>query len=455
MSTVAVEFFLEAPEATYEETKSVIDEAEEYVESKAKDFEQSLENNNYSDGELKIDNFKFYTVRKEQYVEDIIAKCLFFDYDGKWSELNQEIEKKTKGYHGENIEDINQNSSRKLRIIKKVYDLLHEERDDIESWVSSDSGAHYSPYKSSTFGDENGIVMRIIPRPLVRDMGATYHHLLESLVNKYSTYNVDQEQSAEQNFNATLLHELNHAYLDNLSGESIRKGPGPANALNEVFAYYTSYLVCGRKFEDAESELYEMPEVIVWGVKIMVEKNEELEERGVKNTGIDFQRSLMKRVGKSENPFRAFIFSCILTKDSRRIRNANQVIEDLNDSIPDYKGYLREVKDSSSEKIQQWAVESIIDEMGDIPEADLEGKLTQKINSEIRYRNKESSGDLEELSRMIKEYLTSISSELQKLEENILEEREYFDNQEVNRNLTQMAREVEKHRKSLNQVIKK
>ena len=129
-----------------------------------------------------------------------------------------------------------------------------------------DDGAH--GWYSSGF---NTVVMKRVPDYFFD--GVDIPSVLEPLVD-FASF------SDEQSINATLTHEFTHAWLEaNTRNYGSRDVSG---ALNEIFAYYTSYVVGGYKFSNSDSDLYDRPDMIRWGVQLLVDKTEEFRDRGRK-----------------------------------------------------------------------------------------------------------------------------------------------------------------------------
>lgn len=456
MSVDAVESFLEAPKECYKETEDFINRIEDYALQKILSFEKQLKNSNYSDGELKVQNISFCSKRTENKTADIMAKNLIYYYEGEWRELKREVEKKAQGYHGESLNNVDQNSNEKLRVIKKVCTYIEsQDEDHLEEWVAKNMGGKYCPYESEKFGDENGIIFNFIPYSKANKISHN-QHFLKPLINRYTNTSPDQGKFNKQNFNGVLLHELNHAFVDNYGGTRFFYTENEfLVALNEIFAKYTNYIVYGHEYETKGN--YNNAELIQWGVEILIEKNKVLEKRGAKKTGIDFLRDVTKRVTTKEEPLKSFIKSCLLPKDFKRIKKAEKTLAELEEPKTNLEESIEKEKSKTSDTVQKWTLESIEDLIKDIPGRNISQEVLTHLKREIKYQN--NTGKIRkhdgatELNEFITKHLMKDSEKIEEVEAGIKEEKQKIKSQKLKQRINKFLKLLDQQRKTLNQII--
>jgi hypothetical protein len=373
------------------------EEIEELLRKKAVSIENNLENSMATGNKLKINKLVFFTKRIDyEDPKPLIAESLLIYANRRNKDIRNLINNELEAVDSD---------SRKAEILQEVRSLLPRSVEKGYENLVAD-GAHGWYYSGS-----HTIVMKRVPSSFLKQLEIP--PVLEPLC-EFANY------PDEQSINGTIVHELTHAWLN--ANSSSYSSEDVSGAINEIFSYYTSYVVHGGKFSNEGSDLYDRPELIKWGVQILVDKAEEFRKRGMSQTGIDFARSLELKIYEAsttgrKGDFKVLLRGCLLKQDKKRLqkfRDLNQKIERNLGGIKhlvfgDAQGALKDTEEGK--QLRRLGEQITWEDTSRMEEKILENILNQAIGGEnpeygdLEWVNYKITEELEKRAEMLKKYL--------------------------------------------------
>lgn len=400
-------YFLENIEKCYERSAEFQREVEEYLREKALSIEENLENSLESGGQLQINTLRFYTGKMNANRHVMLMADSLVVYCGNKGENVEPIVR-------EKLREINSNSgeskdTREQMILEELLKRLDNNAEEYFQWLTDEK-----PSAEYFRGPKTLYINRIDEKFLKK---ADIPHVLLPLCNFVSE---------NENFvNASIAHELTHAWLyDNC--DSYSQG-GKDEAINEVFAHLTTYIVCGKQYEKKRLQIYDEPDLIKWGIQISIEKFEELRERGMKRSGIDFARDMQLKIYNNatqgrETKFEVLLRSCLFENDKRRLQEFRRIDEKTNTDLAEIrKILLKDLGEHLGNSKKKGIRSEIKKDIKWEEPSQMENKILEEILSKVKTTDNSEIGGLEwvnylitkkleERRRLLNEYLEHIGN---------------------------------------------
>lgn len=390
-----VKGFLEDPLYALEEVNTFRNDIEEMLEKKARGIEKGLETSMVDGSSFKINELIYFNKRfsLDPDIALLSDSLIIMDFVDNGIDVKERMKAKLVENSENGIYD-----EERAEIVRKLIDLFPDNLSEyVDEYIAS--GAHGTYYSGS-----DRIVMEKIPSKFVSN-AADYPPILRRLVDLTV---IEDERSINQ----TIAHEFTHAWLNHNSDKY--KHEDIPDAIKEIFAYYVSYIIAGYKFSNDESDLYGRPDLIKWGVQLLVDKTEELKDRGSKNTSLDFARKTHLKiydeaVSTYKADFTVLLRAVLFKEDKRRLQKFRKIDEEIDTGLSGIKhlvfgdaaGGIREkevIEDleqlkgeitwEDPEKMERKILEDIVEAAtaGDNPEYGGLLWVNYKITEELEYR---------------------------------------------------------------------
>lgn len=431
--------FLENPLKSFNESNKVRESLEEKLREKAMAIESGLDNSIASDGSLDPYSVIFFTKRHDDRGPAPLIADSLLAYRADSKNANRDLKERISFYIDKYEKEENEKA---VRVLSQVKEYIPNNQDQgFENLV--DDGAHGWHYAGS-----KTVVMKRVPSHYFE--GVEIPPVLKPLV-KFASH------KDEQSINATMAHEFTHAWLSmNAKNYGSTDIPG---AINEVFAYYISYVVSGYRFSNTDSDLYDRPDLIRWGVQMMVDKAEEFRDRGQKKTGIDFGRSIQLKIYENsvtnlKTDFKILLKACLLKEDKRRLQEFRQLDEQIEANLGgishllfgDAKGALKNTEEGK-----------MLEELSEEVTWENPEKMEQRILQNIYNKAVEEGkcGGLLWVNNQVTDELKKRSDMLQKYINGFEKARKAMRSGEFQDHLTEAEEKLVEMRDSLEELIQK
>lgn len=393
----ALSSFVENPVKNFSNAASLRKDIEEKLEKKAIDIESGLENSFVTEDSISPYRIVYFTKRlDENGPGPLIAESLLYEraMTGQNTNIHRKLHEAIEMYRRDD-------NFKAVGSLRSVLDYLPADEDEgYNNLVDDGAGGWHYPGSQT-------IVMKKAPQDFFSDI--TVPPVMKPLVKR--TYR------SEVNVNKILVHEFSHAWLALNTGNYSDKDT--AGAINEIMAYYTSYVVNGYQFSNEESDLYDRPDLIRWGLQLLVDKAEEFKDRGSKKTGIDFGRSLMLKIYENAvngigSDFKILLKACLLEEDKRRLQRFRKLDEEVNSTLSsikhmmfgDVQGTLADT--SEGQKIKELGEEITWENPGRMEKVILQNILRKAIQEkeygDLEWVNYQITSELEERLEMLDKY---------------------------------------------------
>lgn len=311
-----LEHFLENAEECAERAEIFREEMESALIEEALEMEKDLNTSMATENSLSTNRLTFFSTRFDtEGPEPLIARSLLVYGNDKGIDIKKKLEEAVREYSDRKI---NEDELSGFEPIRKVWSIMPENQE--KGYANLVRTGRYGAY----FSGSDSIVMEKISKDIIN----TISEPPEILVPLLSETTI----SDNKGFRSTLCHELTHAWLNrevpNYSHDEI------PSTLNEIFAHYISYQFTGSLYTSKESDSYDRPELISWGVRLLKDKFERLEDRGLETNMIDFTRKMQVKIYQNsiksfKADFKVFLRFCLFKEDKERL----QKIRNLEDNL--------------------------------------------------------------------------------------------------------------------------
>lgn len=429
-----LEHFLENPKECAEKAKVFREEMETALVEEALEIENSLDTSMSAGNSLTVNNLTFFSTRfDEDDAEPLIARSLLTYGENKGIDIKKKLKEAIREYTDR---EINEDELSEFETIRKVCSIMPENQEKAYDNLVR-TGRH-----GAYFSGSDSIVMERISKEIMTNISDPP----EILVPLLSETTI----SDNKGFRSTLCHELTHAWLNKeVSNHTHDAIP---STLNEIFAHYISYQFTENLYSKRESDLYERPELISWGVRLLKDKFERLENRGLETNMLDFTRKMQVKVYQnSVNSYKAnfkiFLRFTLFKEDKERLQKIRNLEDNLKITFgglehllfgdakaaitdPELKSELNQLREeidwNNPEKIENRILEDLMDKAID----DLNGLYW--VNSYI-------TSELEKEYKLLKSYIRAF----EKVAAN-MENSEFRDNiKKGEKQLLKVEKEIE------------
>jgi len=311
-----IEYFLENPIKCLERANKFLEEMEEELENEALSLAKDLSTGMAQGDSLDINRLTFYSTRFDtETAEPLIARSLLVYGKNIGVDVKEILEEAVREYSDRKLTE---EELKEFEPIRKVWTLIPE--DEEKGYENLVKTGRYGAY----FSGSDSIVMEQVSKQLL-DQLSDPPKILYPLLSKTTI-------SDNKGFRSTLFHEFTHAWLNReVSNYSHNEIP---STLNEIFAQYISFIFTGDLYDEEESDSYDRPQLIKWGVRLLRDKFERLRREGINTNMIDFTRKTQVKVYRNATDsykanFKTFLRFCLLEEDQERLRKMKNLGEDL------------------------------------------------------------------------------------------------------------------------------
>lgn len=384
-------YFLENIEESYERSAEFQREVEDYLREKAVAIEKNLENSVESGGQLEIKELNFYTGKMNADRHVMLMADSLVVYCGRRGEnVAPKIREKLRKINSDNGDS---KETREEEILREFLKRLDNNAEEYLQWLKEEKpSAEY-------ICDSNIIFINRLDVDFLKKAD------IPPILRPLCSFNREDEDFV----NASIAHELTHAWLYK-SCESYTSG-GVDEAINEVFAHLTTYFISGKKYEQKYLQIYDEPELIDWGTQIAIEKFEELRERGMKRSVIDFSRDMQIKIYENatqsgEARFEVLLRGCLLEKDKRRLQEFRDIDKRTKSDLDEIEKILLKDTEEYLEASKKQELQSKLEgEFKWEEPSQMEEKILEEILSKIKKGDSSEIGGLEWVNHKITEKL--------------------------------------------------